>query len=151
MVKKITEIELYMVVIILVGVWRIYFWITEFYGGLSEYEINHMIQQIRKNKDIVPYVVRIIIWDQRVIIKERINHGSPTEIRWNFDLKCFGRSLAKVNWIFDYLIELYLIKTGSQVFLIDKTEYPFGLMEFLMLIYFNLVVPKRVKFYENEL
>ena len=33
MVKKITEIELYMVVIILVGVWRIYFWITEFCGG----------------------------------------------------------------------------------------------------------------------
>ena len=58
--------------------------------------------------------------------------------------------MAKVNWIFDYLIELYLIKTGSQVFLIDKAEYPFGLMEFLMLIYFNLVIPKRVKFCENE-
>ena len=32
--------------------------------------------------------------------------------------------------------------------LIDKAEYPFGLMKFLMLIYFNLVVPKRVKFCE---
>ena len=97
MVKKITEIELYMVVIILVAVWKIYFWITKFCGGLSEYEINHMIQQIRKNKDIVLYAVRIITWDQRVIIKERIDHGSPTKIRWNFDLKCFGRSLANVN------------------------------------------------------
>ena len=56
--------------------------------------------------------------------------------------------MAKVNWIFDCLIELYLIKVGNQVFLIDKAEYPFGLMEFLMLINFNLVVPKRVEFCE---
>ena len=149
MVKRSQRLN-YVVVTILAGVWRIYFWITEFCGGLSEYEINHMIQQIRKNKDIVPYLVRIIIWDQRVIIKERIDHGNPTEIRWNYDLKCFGRSLAKVNWIFNYLIELYLIKIGNQVFLIDKAEYPFSLMKFLMLIYSNLVVPKRVKFCKNE-
>ena len=36
------------------------------------------------------------------------------------------------------------------MFLIDKAEYPFSLMKFFMLIYFNLVVPKRVKFCENE-
>ena len=58
--------------------------------------------------------------------------------------------MAKVNWIFDYLIELYLIKIRNQVFLIDKAEYLFGLMEFLILIYFILVVSKRVEFCENE-
>ena len=55
--------------------------------------------------------------------------------------------MAKVNWIFDYLIELYLIKIGNQVFLIDKAGYPFGLMEFFI-IYFNLVLSKRVEFCE---
>ena len=59
--------------------------------------------------------------------------------------------MAKVNWIFDYLIELYLIKIGNQLFLIDKAEYSFGLIEFLMLIHFNLVVPKIVEFCEKEL
>ena len=58
--------------------------------------------------------------------------------------------MAKVNWIFDYLIELYLIKIGNQVFLIDRAEYLFGLMEFLILIYFILVIAKREKFCENE-
>ena len=127
--------NLCLVVVILVGVWRIYFWITKFCGSLSEDEINHMIQQIRKKKDIILYAVRIIIWDKKVIIRGRIDHGNPTEIRWNFELKCFGRSLTKVNWIFNYQIELYLIKIGNQVFLIDKAEYLFGLMELLMLIF----------------
>ena len=35
----------------------------------------------KEEQDIVLYVVRIIIWDQRVIIKERIDHENPTEIR----------------------------------------------------------------------
>ena len=34
------------------------------------------------------------------------------------------------------------------MFLIDKVGYPFDLMKFLMLIYFNLVAPKRVEFCE---
>ena len=43
MLRKITEIELYMVVTILVGVRRIYFGLQKLCGGLSECEINRIV------------------------------------------------------------------------------------------------------------
>ena len=42
--------------------------------SLNQYDINCMIQHIRKGKDIRFYLVRIISHDQRIIIKERIDH-----------------------------------------------------------------------------
>ena len=73
-----------------------------------------MIQQIRKDKDIILYAVGLKIEDQRIIIKERIDHWKSYCDEMKFWVKnIFGRSLAKANWIFDYLIELYLIKMGN--------------------------------------
>ena len=73
-----------------------------------------MIQQIRKDKDIILYAVRIIIQDQKIIIKERIDHWKSYCDEMKFWFKnIFGRSLAKANWIIDYLIELCLIKIGN--------------------------------------
>ena len=67
-----------------------------------------------------------------------------------FDLKCFGRSLVNVKWILECLKRVVSYENWRSSVLIDNAEYSFGLMEFLMLIYFNLVVPKRVEFCENE-
>ena len=42
--------------------------------SLNQYEINRTIQHIRKGEDIIPYAVRIKIHEQRIFIKERIDH-----------------------------------------------------------------------------
>ena len=56
------------------------------------------------------------------------------EIRWDSDLKCFGRSLVNVKWIVAYLMKDVSYMNWRPNVLIDKAEYPFDLIKLLMLI-----------------
>ena len=55
-----------------------------------------------------------------------------------------------VKWILEYLKSVVSYENWRPRVLIDNAEYSFGLVKFFMLIYFNLVVLKRVEFCENE-
>ena len=58
--------------------------------------------------------------------------------------------MANVKWILENLKRVASYENWRPSVLINNAEYSFGLMEFLTLIYFNLVVPKRVKFCETK-